>query len=40
MKIHRRDVEKISVDADLIRAIIHMESMHGWYDAPLEMAGR
>lgn len=24
-----------AVNADLIRAIIYMESTHGWYDAPL-----
>jgi len=27
--------KKYKVDANLIRAIIYMESTHGWYDAPL-----
>jgi hypothetical protein len=29
--------KKYSVDANLIRAIIYMESTHGWYDAPLNI---
>jgi soluble lytic murein transglycosylase-like protein len=29
--------KKYAVDANLIRAIIYMESTHGYYDAPLDM---
>ena len=30
--------KKYGVDADLIRAIIYIESTHGYYDAPLDLA--
>jgi len=40
---HREDIEKAAekygVDPDLARAIMYMETTHGYYDAPLDLAG-
>lgn len=41
---HEEIIEKVAkdteVDADLIRAIMYVETTHGWYDKPLSWIGR
>jgi soluble lytic murein transglycosylase-like protein len=35
----RRQAKELGVDPDLVRAVMHMETTHGYYDAPLDVIG-
>lgn len=34
-----KEAEAQNVDPDLVRAIMYMETTHGWYDKPLDLVG-